>query len=178
MKRHEWVQLCVLIKAVCENIFTMIEKQGLWLNFKMIVIIFSNPSNPSIQFFSFSFFSGRTIKFFENIFQFLLSHKVSFVCMETKNFDIFRPGHSKWCKTSTSDLEKMSAWMCVCVKTSENLKFCISGITQTIELKFAPQAHAALPLVLFSFKLIHGLGFYDNFNFLKNICNRSSCRKF
>ena len=35
-----------------------------------------------------------------------------------------------------SDLEKMSGCVCVCIKTSKNWSFCISGITLPIELKF------------------------------------------
>ena len=42
----------------------------------------------------------------------------------------------------------------------------------------APKADAALSFVLFSLKLIHSFESYDDFNFLKNICNRPSCDKF
>ena len=37
---------------------------------------------------------------------------------------------------------------------------------------------AAHSFISFLLKLIHGLGFYDDLNFLQNVCNRSSCRKF
>ena len=60
--------------------------------------------------------------------------------------------------------------MCVRVQTSS---FCISGITRPVELKFDVQVDAAFSLISFSLKLIHGLGFYDDLNFLKNVYNRS-----
>ena len=56
------------------------------------------------------------------------------------------------------------ARVCVCVKTSENLSFYISGITLLIELKFG--VHLKQSLISFSHKLIHGLGFHDDFNFV------------
>ena len=37
-------------------------------------------------------------------------------------------------------------------------------------------ADAASSMILFSLKCIHGLRFYDDLNFSKNVCNRSSYR--
>ena len=66
------------------------------------------------------------------------------------------------------------------VKSSENSSFGISRITQPIELKCGVQLKETRPFLLISLslKMIHKLGFYDDSNFLKNVCNRSSCRKF
>ena len=40
------------------------------------------------------------------------------------------------------------------------------------EIFCTPKAEVALSLMSLSFKLIHGLGFYEDLNFLKNACNR------
>ena len=68
--------------------------------------------------------------------------------------------------------------VCVChVKTSENSSFCISGITRPIELKFGVSLKQMQRLLSYQFRwLIHG--FYNDSNFSKKVCNRSSCCKF
>ena len=59
----------------------------------------------------------------------------------------------------------------VYVETSKNSSFCISAVTQTINLK-----------LFNSFNIIsvqiNELEFYDEINCFLNVCNRSSCRKF
>ena len=65
-----------------------------------------------------------------------------------------------------SDLKKMSGCVCVCVYA------CVCAC------KRSRVRVCALPLVSLSLKLIHGLTFYDDLNILRNVCNRSSCRKF
>ena len=63
-----------------------------------------------------------------------------------------------------SDLEKIS----VCVKTSEKFKplYLRNYLTDRDEISCAPKA---VVLISFSLKLIRGLGFYDDFNFLNNV---------
>ena len=65
--------------------------------------------------------------------------------------------------------------MTVCVKNSKSPNICISGIVKINELSFHDGLISAIS---FSLKLIHGLGFRDDFNFMKNLRNRSCCRKF
>ena len=57
-------------------------------------------------------------------------------------------GHSKWCETSRNVVGKnirmkvcarRRTHVCVFVKASKNLNFCISGITWPIELKLVAQ---------------------------------------
>ena len=68
--------------------------------------------------------------------------------------------------------------MCVCVKTSENLSFCMSGITQPIKLKFGVHLKQARPFLSYLFRQ----NWFMNRDFIKkisnNVCNRSSRRKF
>ena len=85
-------------------------------------------------------------------------------------------------KRPKSCLEIMTGCVCVCVciKASEYSIFCISGITQMIKMKIGVCLNQTRPFLWYHFpsNLIHGLEFYDNLNFLNNICNRSSCPEF
>ena len=47
---------------------------------------------------------------------------------------------------------------------------CVVFKLRKIQVSVSPES--------FSLKLIHGLGFYDDLNFLKNVCKGFSCRKF
>ena len=68
--------------------------------------------------------------------------------------------------------------VCVCVKISEDSDFCISGIIQSIELKFDVYLKQKLSFISFSSKFVHELKSYHTLNFFLNVYNRSSCRKF
>ena len=52
-----------------------------------------------------------------------------------------------------SGLEKISKWMCVRagVETSKNSNICISGITQSIELKFSTEVKPKWPFLQYNF---------------------------
>ena len=87
-----------------------------------------------------------------------------FSCQDTQNY----------VKCLKRDLENMPGCAPLCVKTSENSSFFIWGIIRParVEIWCAPKAYATLPLILFSFELIHRLGCYNDLNFLINMSNR------
>ena len=118
---------------------------------------------------------------------FLLPYKENLVFMR-KNFLRFS------CQDNQNDVnlpekrfEKISGFMCervrACVRLCQDLeKFKLLYLrnysADGTEIWRALEAFAALSSILFSLKLILGLGFHDDLNFVKNVCNRSSCRKF
>ena len=65
-------------------------------------------------------------------------------------------GHSKWCETFNKVVTKFFWDVCVCVcvhvKTLDNSKFCMLGITQPIELKFG--VHLLKPLLFITVIII------------------------
>ena len=46
------------------------------------------------------------------------------------------------------------------------------------EIWCIPKENTSLSSKSFSLKPTYGLGYYGDFNFLNNVCNHSSCRKF
>ena len=95
------------------------------------------------------------------------------------------------CQDTQNDVKRLEKWfrinvricVCVCVCVCWNFgkfKFLYlrNHSADRAKILCVPKAYATLPLIPFSLKLIHGLGFYDNLTFFKNICNRSSCSKF
>ena len=87
-------------------------------------------------------------------------------------------GHSKRWHIYKIDLETIPVSMCV--KTSENSSFRISGITRPFTLKFGVHLKQTQPFLWYHFRKnwFIRLGFSDDLNFLKNVCNCSSCPKF
>ena len=64
----------------------------------------------------------------------------------------------------------MCVCVCVCVKTGKfKLLYLGNYSADRAEIRCAPKADAAFSLISFSLKLIHGLEFYDDLNFLKNV---------
>ena len=58
------------------------------------------------------------------------------------------------------------------------LSYLRNYLADQAEIWCTPEADMPLSLISFLLKLIHELGFCDDLNFLKIVCNRSSCRKF
>ena len=94
-------------------------------------------------------------------------------------------GQLKWCETFKKLFRKNircnRLYVCVYVYWNYGkfeLKYFRNYSTYRAEILCVLRVDAALSSILFSLKLNDELGFYDDLNFSKNVCNRSRCRKF
>ena len=68
-------------------------------------------------------------------------------------------------------------YVCMYVKTSQNSRFCIPGITESIKLKFGVHLKQTPPFLWYHFRCNYSwIGILWWFEFFKNVRKRSSCR--